>query len=94
MGRSDKLPEADRVAAPEYVVARIREILAKDPRVGEIELSIDLAETHVVVTGNVETDQQRDAISTILHELLPDRDVENHTVLTSRRETDHVERVD
>jgi hypothetical protein len=65
----------------EYVIERIRQSFAHDPRLNELELHVNLIDDRVLVTGTVQTADRRDAISAVLSELVPERRVENLTRL-------------
>ncbi len=71
-----KGPESETT---EYLLERIRTALIHDPRVGELELAVNLVDDRVVVTGTVHTPDRRQTISEVLAEILPDRRVENLT---------------
>ena len=63
----------------QYVVAHVRELLAKDPRVNELELQVTVAGRKVFITGTVPTKERRDGITAVASELLPDHEIYNHT---------------
>jgi osmotically-inducible protein OsmY len=60
-----------------YQAEHIREALLRDPAVGELDVHVAIDGERVVVTGNVGTQERRDAIDVRLAELLPGRDVRN-----------------
>jgi hypothetical protein len=70
----------------EHVAARIREALATDPRVGEIELEIRVGESDVVVHGTVSTEDRRRAVDAVLQEVASELQVRNEVTITSHRE--------
>jgi hypothetical protein len=88
MRPSTERPEAD---PPEYLVERVRHALATDPRVGELELDIEIRGERVTVGGTVVTRLQQEAIPLVLGEHLPDFEVENRTEIASREEPDEAE---
>ena len=67
--------------APQYVVARVQEALAQDPRVAELHVDVAVAGSGIFVTGEVPTSERHDAISEILHSGFPDFDHHNHTTV-------------
>jgi hypothetical protein len=72
--------------APEpedYRVQRLREALAKDPRVGELELEVRSAGGKVFVSGLVGTEERRSAIDAVAREVVPDLRVVNETAVSS-----------
>jgi osmotically-inducible protein OsmY len=76
---------------PHYLIQRVREALAHDPRVGELELRVKMVGPKVFVTGTVQTDERRRAISEIVHEILPDAEIHNETGVTPMAEADQEE---
>lgn len=81
--------------AAENVVAQVREVLSADPRVGEMELEVDIdvdGET-VVVKGTVATPARREIISIVLSELVPGLRVDNRTTVPPLAEPEEAERL-
>jgi hypothetical protein len=79
--------------SPEYLVERVRDVLAKDRRVGELELDIRGREGGVRVAGTVVTRQQHEAVPLVLREAFPGLRVENRTELAARDEPEEAERI-
>jgi len=72
--------------APEpedYLVQHLREALAKDTRVGELELEVRSAGGKVFVSGLVGTEERRLAIDEVAREVVPDLRVVNETAVSS-----------
>ncbi|HVM12374.1 MAG TPA: phospholipid-binding protein [Actinomycetota bacterium] len=67
----------------EYTVEAIRRALARDPRVGELELDVEVDEEAIRVTGTLPTEQRRDAVTEVLEERFPNHRVENATAVLS-----------
>ena len=65
----------------DYALAHAKEALAGDPRTGELEVDLALDASRVVVTGVVTTPQRQAAIVEVLREVLPDREVRDHTTV-------------
>jgi osmotically-inducible protein OsmY len=63
----------------QYVIERVHRALAEDPRVGELNVDVTLAGGRVFLTGDVPTQERKDAISSLVGELLPDHEVCNET---------------
>ena len=63
----------------QYVVGRVREALATDPRVNELDIAVTVAGRKVFLTGDVATQERKDAISAVVGETVPDYDVHNET---------------
>jgi osmotically-inducible protein OsmY len=62
-----------------YLVQRIREALAHDPRVSEIELQVTVRGSKVFVAGAVSTEDRRQAVTEVVQEAAPDCEVHNET---------------
>ncbi len=90
--------ERDDIEHPEEeardgLIARVREVLSGDPRVGEMELEVGLDGERLVVTGTVATPARREAISRTLAELLPGVAVDNRTEVPPLAEPEEAERL-
>jgi hypothetical protein len=70
----------------EHVAARLREALATDRRVGEIELELEVDLSEVVVRGTVPTEERRQAIAEVLADAAPDLRLRNEVTVASHRE--------
>ena len=64
-----------------YLTERIREALASDHRVGELDVQVAISGNKVFLTGTVATDERRRAMSELVEELAPGHEVHNQTVL-------------
>ena len=76
---------------PHYLIQRVREALAHDPRVGELELRVKMVGEKVFVTGTVPTDERRRAVADVVREVLPEVEVHNETTVTVMTEADQEE---
>ena len=76
-------PAADE--APHYVVQRVREAFAHHPRVGELELGVDVRGTRLFVTGTVQTEERREAVGDVAREVAPDMEVINQVQVAAVR---------
>jgi hypothetical protein len=56
---------------PEYLIPRVTEALAEDPRVSELELDVELHGDTVVVGGVVPTEDRRRGVDLVLEERFP-----------------------
>ena len=80
--------------APHYLIQRIREALVHDPRLGELELGVNVRAGQVFVTGTVHTDERRRAVSDVVREVAPEVEVHNQvTVVPALSGGDDVETV-
>jgi osmotically-inducible protein OsmY len=60
-----------------YAAERVREALAADPRVGELDIHVQLAGDRVLLTGSVTTEVRHRIVSEIVEGLLPHHEVCN-----------------
>lgn len=77
----------------DYVAAHVQEALARDPRVNEPELEVQVVSRRVFVTGVVPTNERREAIEAVVREMSPDLVVENQTTVARYPEAGEPERV-
>jgi hypothetical protein len=82
---------ADEV--PEYSAGRVQDVLARDPRVGELELDVQVHGRLVVVEGVVHTLERREAVTTVVREALPDMEVDNRVEVSDASAGPAVERL-
>jgi hypothetical protein len=76
-----------------YLVERIREALAHDSQVNELEIDVRIRGSKVFLKGTVPTPERRDAITGIARSVLPDHEIHNETVVASMSEEPDVERL-
>jgi hypothetical protein len=67
----------------DYVVGHVEDALARDPRVNEQGLHVAVAAGRVFVTGTVSTQQRREAIASVVAELLPEHELRNEVTVAS-----------
>lgn len=65
-------------AADHYLVAEIHDLLARDPRLAELHLDVSVVGEHVHVSGEVATEDRRQAVLDLLRERLAGKDVHCH----------------
>jgi osmotically-inducible protein OsmY len=78
---------------PHYLVQRVREALAHDERIGELEVKVKVFGKRVFLTGPVSTQERHEAIDAALAELLPGYDVHNETEVARLEARDGEERL-
>ena len=83
----------DSASPPEYLVGHVEDALARDHRVNEQGLHVELTESGVVVTGVVTSEAQKGNITEVVAELLPDHRVEDRTTVADYAEDGGVEEV-
>lgn len=76
-----------------YVAAHVQEALARDERVNEPELEVQVVGGRVFVTGVVPTEERRRAVEAVVRERCPDLEVENQTTVARYPEAGETERV-
>jgi osmotically-inducible protein OsmY len=82
---------ADEV--PEYNAGHVQDLLARDPRVGELELDVEVTDQTAVITGVVHTEERRQAVTTVVREALPDMQVDNRVEVADTEAGPAVERL-
>jgi BON domain-containing protein len=78
---------------PHYLVQRVREALAHDERVSELEVKVKVFGRKVFLTGTVSTQARREAIDRVLADLLPDHEVHNETEVARLEAPEQEERL-
>ena len=78
---------------PHYKVQRIREALAHDRRVGELELGVTVRAGKVQISGTVPSPEVQRAIGEVVREVAPELEPHNHTTVAQFPEGEEVERL-
>lgn len=77
---------------PVYLVTKVRQKLATDPRVGLTDVMIHIPEAgHVVVSGYVSTREQHEAVEAALQEIPEVKRISNRTHVREVHPTHHPE---
>jgi hypothetical protein len=63
----------------QYVIEHVQRALAQDPRVSALDVEVTLAGGRVFLTGDVPTQERKEAISAVVAEILPDHEICNET---------------
>ena len=61
----------------QYLVGKLQEALAVDGRVNALDIRINIAHGRVHLTGEVPTEERRDAVQKITREVLPELEIRN-----------------
>ncbi len=77
----------------DYTVQRLRDALAADERVGEMGVQVHLVAGKVFLTGQVATEERRQAVGAVAGEVLPEYEIHNDTVVTVVGDTPRVEHI-
>ena len=77
----------------QYLVGEAEEILATDPRLGELSLRVTYAGGKLFVSGDVATEHRREAIAEVLGERFPDLEISNDTSVFEMEEPREEERL-
>jgi hypothetical protein len=78
---------------PEYSAGYVQDMLARDPRVAELELDVEIRGQLVVIKGVVHTAERRDAVTTVVREALPGLGVDNRVEVSDTAAGPAVERL-
>jgi osmotically-inducible protein OsmY len=77
----------------DYTAQRLKEALATDERVAEMGVQVRLVAGKVFLTGQVATEERRQAVGAIAGEVLPEYEVHNDTVVTVVADAPRVEHI-
>ncbi len=72
----------------DYVIGRVQQALAHDPRVNELDVTVTIKGGKLFLTGTVTTEERCRAITEIVCRECPDLDVHNEVAVVSLREPD------
>ncbi len=75
----------------DYLAQHVRDVLAEDPRVGELGIAVTVVGDHVYLSGEVATAERREAIAGVTAEVLPGHELHNHVGVTSLSEAEGME---
>jgi BON domain len=75
----------------QYLIAHIREALAEDGRLNELNIDVTVAAGRIFLNGEVATTKRREAIDTVLAERFPDYEISNEVSVTSLAPISEVE---
>ena len=75
----------------DYLIGHVRETLAHDPRVNEMNIEVAVSGDGVFLSGSVPTEERRQAVSRVVAELLPDRDIHNQVTVVAVSEPTEAE---
>lgn len=84
------------VADPEpaaYLIARVRDALAHDARVGALDVTVRVVGHDAFISGSVTTVARRGACDDVVRELLPHHTLHNQLVVLEPRVPSHPEEV-
>jgi osmotically-inducible protein OsmY len=73
------------MSEPLYVAQKIREGLAKDPRVAELGIEVEVKQGRVFMWGEVATAERRDAVDQVARELAPGLEISNEVTIEELR---------
>lgn len=77
----------------DYAIEHLRNALATDERVAEMGLDVRIAAGKVFLTGQVPTEERRQAVGVVAGEVLPEYEVHNETVVTEVGDQPRVEHI-
>ena len=87
-------PQRGEHAEPEaYLAEHVRQALAQDPEVAELDVVVTVAGGRVELSGSVPTAERREAVGRVARETLPDHDVHNRIVVETFPAPARAERV-
>jgi osmotically-inducible protein OsmY len=72
VGEPEREPKA-------YLVAHVREALARDGRTNELHVDVTVAGNRIFLTGEVASGERRRAVSEVVAEVVPGYEIHNET---------------
>jgi osmotically-inducible protein OsmY len=75
----------------DYVIGRVQEALAHDPRVNELDVTVTVTGGGVFLDGTVPTEERRDAITAVARTMVPGVDIHNEVTVATLSEPDGAE---
>lgn len=76
-----------------YLVGRVRETLAQDPRVNDLNVNVTITGEKVYLSGIVATTERREAISEVMADAFPDLVCVNEIKVGNYPETHETEQL-
>jgi osmotically-inducible protein OsmY len=64
-------------ATDDYLLERLQQAFASDPRLNELELEVRSIENSIEVSGTVQTEERKRAVTEIAREIAPGRAIRN-----------------
>jgi hypothetical protein len=77
----------------DYTAQRLKEALAADERVAEMAVQVRLVAGKVFLTGQVATEERRQAVGRVAGDVLPEYEIHNDTVVTVVGDQPRVEHI-
>jgi Flp pilus assembly secretin CpaC len=74
-----------------YLVEHIRDALAHDSRVGELDVKVEINDETVVLSGTVATADRQEAAADVVRDLLPDHHLRDETEVADFAEPTEME---
>lgn len=74
-----------------YLVEHVRDALAHDPRVGELDVAVEIEDETVVLSGTVATADRQEAAADVVRDLLPNHHLRDETEVADFAEPTEVE---
>lgn len=74
-----------------YVIGEVQDALAKDPRSSELGLNVTIDNGVIFVTGEVATEERRDAIDEVLKDVASGHEIHNQLTVADMSEPSEAE---
>lgn len=85
---------SERDSADDYLVEQIRDALANDARIGELEINVAVSQGRVLLTGVVHTPERQSAIDEVVSGLGLGLVIQNETTLVPVSDVSEVEKLE
>jgi BON domain len=77
----------------QYVVAHIREAIARDPQLNELHVDVSIQGGKIFLTGVVGTKERRQTLTEVVRGVAPDHEICNETEVAEFPETEGAEEI-
>lgn len=76
--KDERSSSGEEIEPPVYTKGRIMEALTTDERIAEHDIKVLVNESDVVIKGEVFSNEQRNAVEEVIHNIAPHLDLKNH----------------
>jgi osmotically-inducible protein OsmY len=84
---------SDERKPKQYVVAHVREAIAHDPHLSELNVDVSVQGGKVFLTGVVATPERRRALTEVVRAVAPEHEICNETEVAAFPETEGAEEI-
>ncbi|MFN2489288.1 MAG: BON domain-containing protein [Actinomycetota bacterium] len=78
----------------QYLVSRLQDAFARDPRVAELSIAVDVSGRDIYLSGSVSTAERSDVVAEVAKELCPEHSIHNDLTVAQVLDEPAVEDLD